>query len=85
MVILPLNVMAKSEITLNVDKSSIKANEEVLVTAKLKSDKKLYALLATLSYDENVFEKIDDSNFTSMDDWSDIEYNQKNKKPLDNT
>ncbi len=80
MVILPLNVMAKSEITLNVDKSLLRANEEVLVTAKLKSDKKLYALLATLSYDENVFEKIDDSNFTSMDDWSDIEYNQKNKK-----
>ena len=78
--LMPINVFAKSEIILDIDKNNVEANEEILVSAKLVSDTKLYALTATLSYDENVFEKINDSDFTSMENWSDIIYNPANNK-----
>ena len=77
---MPVIVYAKSEITLETDKTALEVNDEVIVKAKLESDTKLYALTATFSYDENIFEEINDSNFTSMDDWSDILYNPTNNK-----
>ena len=58
--LIPINVFAKGKITLTTDEETLKVGEEVVVTAKVSSDEKLYALTATLSYDANVFEKIDD-------------------------
>ena len=79
-ILLPINVMAKGDITLEVDKTDLEIGDEVTVTAKLSSDEKLYALTATLNYDRNVFTEIDNKNFISKDDTVDIIYNNSNNK-----
>ncbi len=78
--LMPLNVFAKNGITLKTDERILEEGEEIVVTAKASSDKELYALTATLSYDANVFEKIDDRDFIIEDDSVNIIYNTSNHK-----
>ncbi len=80
MVILPINGKAQNKVVINADKTDLQAGDEITITAKLESDKKLYALLATLSYDENVFDAIDSQSFKSSEAWGDVIYNEKNQK-----
>ncbi len=80
LILLPMQVLAKNTIKLEASNDDLKSGDEVTITATLESDTNLYALLSTFSYDENVFEKIDDHNFSVQDNWSDITYNSKNKK-----
>ena len=75
-----MHVFAKANVVLNVDKKDLEAGDVVTVSAQLSSDTKLYALTATLSYDTNVFEEMDDTNFASDDENIDILYNNQNHK-----
>ena len=79
-IVLPLNVFAKDNLTLKVDKTDLTVGDEIIVSAYMPSDMKSYAVLATLKYDENVFERIDDSNFDIDEETMDISYNPSNNK-----
>ena len=79
-VIIPIQAFAKANVILSVDKKDLEAGDIVTVSAKLPSETKLYALTATLSYDTNVFEEMDDTNFASDDENIEILYNNKNHK-----
>ncbi len=79
MFLVPISVFAKDTITLKVDKTTLEIGDEISVIAKINSGAKYYALTATLSYDESVFESIDDSSFFMPDD-TDVIYNTQNKK-----
>ncbi len=76
----PLTVFAQNKIVLSTDKTDLGIGDELTVSAQMSSDDELYAMTATLSYDESVFETIDDRNFEEKDNWSDIVYNSTNKK-----
>ena len=66
-------------ITLTTDKTDLGAGDEIIVTADFPDEAKIYALTATLQYDQNVFEPIDDANF-DLSDTSSILYNSNNQK-----
>ncbi len=77
--LLPMTVFAQEKLELKVDKTDLEIGDEITVSAIVKSDLDTYALIATLKYDQNVFEKLDDSNF-SISDTEIITYNQNNNK-----
>ncbi len=77
--ILPFSVFAKEDIELSVDKKDLKIGDEIVVTAKMAEDLESYALIATLKYDENVFQRIDESDFAVAIN-SSINYNKANNK-----
>ncbi len=78
--IFPISVFANEKIKLTTDKEFLEIGEEVTVTAKVDSNEKLYALTATLNFDNKVFSAIDEANFIMPDDTVDITYNPKNHK-----
>ena len=80
MLLLPINVFATQEIILQADKEYLEIGEEITVSAKLSSEIKLYALTASLNYDQTVFEAISSDNFTSADPDEEVIYNAKNNK-----
>ena len=79
-IIIPSIIFAKDEITIETSQYDLELNDEFVLTAKISSDRKLYALTATLSYDESVFEAIDDRNFENDKQWSEVIYNPENNK-----
>ncbi len=75
------NTENKPIIELELDKTDLVRKDEVTVTAKIPDgDYKLYALMATLLYDNNVFESIDISSFSLSDENLDISYNDTTHK-----
>ncbi len=76
----PGSVFAAEGISLKVNKTDLKAGDTVNISAKLPKDYKTYALMATLTYDENVFERINDTNFMPSDQTVEISYNPSNHK-----
>ena len=78
-IILPIKVMALDSIELKADKTELKAGEELTIKASLENPNSK-AFLATLKYDEKVFEKIDSTAFTYSDGLVDITYNDSNNK-----
>ena len=77
--LLPICVLAKDKMELNVDKTDITVGDEIIVTAKVSEELKSYAVIATLKYDENVFQKIEETNF-DLEDADSITYNEYNNK-----
>ena len=76
-----LNVFAKEKVDLNIDKNSVNLGDEITVSINFSREEQVaYAYTAKLSYDEDVFETIDTENFEEQENWSDINYNFKNKK-----
>ncbi len=73
------NILALDGLKLKVDKTDLKVGDEINVNVIAPDDLNTYAMLATLKYDENVFSKIDDSNF-SVDDTKSIAYNADTNK-----
>ena len=47
----PQRVFAKDRINLTANKETLEVGDEVLITASIKTDEKLYAMTASLSYD----------------------------------
>ena len=79
-VILPINVWAKGQIILRVDKTDLEVGEELVVTASVKDETEFYALTATLSYDSSVFEEITPEDFILANEVLDLSYNNETNK-----
>ncbi len=79
-ILFPFGVNASENVTLKTDKTVLKKGDSVTVIANIDYDKSLYAFTAGLSYDENVFEKLQTSNFNELNEWSDVVYNKENNK-----
>ena len=77
--LLPTTVFAQENFELKVDKTDLKIGDEITVSANAPSNLDAYALMATLKYDKNVFQTIDDSNFDKKD-VSSILYSKETNK-----
>ena len=64
-ILLPFKVMAKN-INLDIDKYDLTIGDEITVSVSLDDEIKAYAVMATFTYDENVFTKIDVADFTDL-------------------
>ena len=82
--IIATNVNAVEDIELKSTKDRVNLGEEIVVSLDLNlndnKEESLYAYTAKLSYDKDVFEVIDESNFEESENWSDITYNKNNNK-----
>ena len=79
LILIPINAYAKEGITLYINKNNLTIGDELVVTVGMPEDYDSYAFLATLKFDENVFQRIDDTNFT-VDESESIAYNEANNK-----
>ena len=81
-ILMPLNVWAKDETQINITSSQthVDVGQDLEIKTEISTTKNLYALTATLSYDNTVFESINSSNFILAGNWSDVVYNATNKK-----
>ncbi len=80
-ILAPSMVFAENKVTLGVDKTDLTIGDIVTISANVTSDEeKLYALIATLSYDHNVFEEIDISDFGLESESMNINYNNYTNK-----
>ena len=80
LILVPFSVKASDNITLQTSKTDLEVGDELTVSASMPSGVKAYAILATLKFDENVFEKIDNEDFEKIDETLDITYNKQNNK-----
>ncbi len=80
LILIPFNVYAKNDIIFKANKTVLDIGEEIVLTAKFPETTDLYALMATLSYDENVFEAITTPNFSLSTDALSISYNDETNK-----
>ncbi len=62
----------------------LKSGQEVTITLKFDKynqiSKGINAFKATLQYDENLFEKVTQANFTTKSDWEELKYNAETKE-----
>ncbi len=79
-ILLPFSVNAKDGITLQLDKTTLKPGDSITITVDLDYNDSLHSFVGGLSFDENVFEIPETSNFKELDEWSDVVYNKENKK-----
>ncbi len=77
--LLPVMVDAQGTITLKSSKTDLTIDDEVVITASVPKGVNSYALMATLKYDTNVFQKIDETNFV-LGSTESISYNPDNNK-----
>ena len=61
--VLPITVFAKTGIVLTANQNTMEVGEEIVVTASTSENAHLFALTATLNFDRNVFEEIDETAF----------------------
>ena len=78
-ILLPISVLAKESVELKIDKTDLKIGDELKVTASVPNKMEAYAIMATLKYDKNVFQVVNDSNFTIKNDES-IKYSKETNK-----
>ncbi len=78
--VMPLPIFAKEKLILKTDKSDLEIGDEVVVTAEVSSDMKLYAFMATLSYDKSVFQEMTSENLEPVDNTLDVSYNSTTDK-----
>jgi LPXTG-motif cell wall-anchored protein len=80
-----LNVIAiygnvnASDNEINIEKEAIKQQEEISFTLKLNNTEKISTYQAKLNYDDNVWEKVTESNFETKGNWEKLKYNEENK------
>ncbi len=77
---LPILVLAKEGIVLNVSQNDLKPGDEITVTVTLPEDMEAYALMATLKYDENYFEVLDSEDFASDNENTTISFSESTHK-----
>ncbi|MCI8617526.1 MAG: hypothetical protein HFJ60_04700 [Clostridia bacterium] len=82
--VLAIATTDKIEAKLIASKEELEAGEEVVVTLKFDKYneiiKGINAFKATLQYDEEIFEKVAQSNFTTQNDWEELKYNAETKE-----
>ena len=62
------------------EEAEIKQGEETSITLKVNSEEQINAFQAKINYDENIWEKIDESNFETKDGWESLKYNKDSKE-----
>ena len=65
--LLPMTVLAQEKLELKVDKSDLEIGDEIIVSVSVPDGTDMYAFLATLKYDTNVFQRIDETDFLITD------------------
>lgn len=82
--VLAIATTDKIEAKLIASKEELEAGEEVVVILKFDKYneiiKGINAFKATLQYDEEIFEKVAQSNFTTQNDWEELKYNAETKE-----
>ena len=77
----PIQAMGKTlESSMSIQKDDIKQGEETSITLKINSEEQINAFQAKLSYDEDIWEEIDENNFVVDDGWEGLKYNKDNKE-----
>ncbi len=77
----PIQAMGKTlESSMSIEKNDIKQGEETSITLKINSEEQINAFQAKLSYDEDIWEEIDENNFVVDDGWEGLKYNKDNKE-----
>lgn len=77
----PIQAMGKTlESSMSIQKDDIKQGEETSITLKINSEEQINAFQAKLSYDEELWEEIDENNFVLDDGWEGLKYNKDNKE-----
>ena len=77
----PIQAMGKTlESSMSIEKDDIKQGEETSITLKINSEEQINAFQAKLSYDEDIWEEIDENNFVVDDGWKGLKYNKDNKE-----
>lgn len=66
--------------SIETEETEIKQGEETLITLKINSEEQINAFQAKINYDENIWEKIDESNFETKEGWESLKYNKDNKE-----
>ncbi len=66
--------------SIETEEAEIKQGEETLITLKINSEEQINAFQAKINYDENIWEKIDESNFETKEGWESLKYNKDNKE-----
>ena len=77
------NVLSTKALThmINTDKQELKPGEEVTLTLRLENNTdKIDAYSGEVKYDSDIFEEINEDDFTTMGNWKDLRYNHKNHK-----
>lgn len=77
----PIQAMGKTlESSMSIEKNDVKQGEETSITLKINSEEQINAFQAKLSYDEDIWEEIDENNFVVDDGWEGLKYNKDNKE-----
>ena len=77
----PIQAMGKTlESSMSIEKDDIKQGEETSITLKINSEEQINAFQAKLSYDEDIWEEIDENNFVLDNGWEGLKYNKDNKE-----
>ena len=77
------NVLSTKALThmIHTDKQELKPGEEVTLTLRLENNTdKIDAYSGEVKYDSDIFEEINEDDFTTMGNWKDLRYNPKNHK-----
>lgn len=77
----PIQAMGKTlESSMSIEKNDVKQGEETSITLKINSGEQINAFQAKLSYDEDIWEEMDENNFVLDDGWEGLKYNKDNKE-----
>ena len=77
----PIQAMGKTlESSMSIEKDDIKQGEETSITLKINSEEQINAFQAKLSYDEDIWEEIEENNFVLDNGWECLKYNKDNKE-----
>ena len=86
LILIATNVQASSKINANISSNTaeLKAKEEVVITLQLNEYQDIRtginAYKATIKYDTNVFDELTESNFTTVNGWTGLQYNKDTKE-----
>jgi photosystem II stability/assembly factor-like uncharacterized protein len=59
--------------------TTIKQQEEVIITVKLDNNEEISTYQASINYDDNIWETINKENFELKENWQSLQYNEENK------
>ena len=74
-----ISYATNQQIEINTDKNNIENGQEIEISIKIPSqENSIYTYSGEIQYDKEIFETIDNSNFTTSNLWENLQYNQEN-------
>lgn len=74
-----ISYATNQQIEINTDKNNIENGQEIEISIKIPSqENSIYTYSGEIQYDKEIFETIDNSNFTTSNSWENLQYNQEN-------